>query len=438
MRLFILELPSMTVDIISRNGGKVTVKLEIDLSGSMLDVEDSIQKAANSVGALATKEKLEQYDTDGSPIKLGSEKLTARTRDNKVYQTPYGKVSVKRYVYQTSRGGAIYCPLEVSARILNTATPRFCKILSNKYARMSAGEASEDMEDNHGRTVARSFIQNTAELIGSIAIAKEEKWSYEIPAQKTRVKTVNISLDGANIHVRKDGYRESMAGAISLYDKQGERLHSIYVAAAPEYGKRIFYKKMEDEITKIKLLYPQAEYVGVADGAKDNWTFLKTHTDKQILDFYHASEYLGGACSGMFYKKKEMGKKDEWLDLQCHNLKHKTGSVARIINMMESHLKENAPPKSHKDKIKAAITYFKNNKHRMKYAEHVANNLPIGSGVTEAACKTIIKARLCGSGMQWKSMGVKIVLSLRPLIKTKGRWQQFWDKISQYGIPVLA
>ncbi len=74
----------------------------------------------------------------------------------------------------------------------------------------------------------------------------------------------------------------------------------------------------------------------------------------------------------------------------------------------------------------------------MKYAEHVANNLPIGSGVTEAACKTIIKARLCGSGMQWKSMGVKIVLSLRPLIKTKGRWQQFWDKISQYGIPVLA
>ncbi len=73
----------------------------------------------------------------------------------------------------------------------------------------------------------------------------------------------------------------------------------------------------------------------------------------------------------------------------------------------------------------------------MKYSEHVKNNLPIGSGVIEAACKTVIKARLCGSGMQWKSKGVKIVLSLRPLIKTKGRWKQFWDKISQYGVPVI-
>lgn len=428
----------MTVEVISRENEKVTIQLEIDLSGQMLDIEEAIQDAVNSVGRLATKEKLEQYDTDGSPIKVGSEKLTAKTKDNKVYQTPYGKVSVKRYVYQTSKGGEIYCPLEMSARILNTATPRFCKILSNKYARMSAGEASEDMRDNHGRAVARSFIQNTADLVGGIAIAKEEKWSYEIPKQSKRVTTISISLDGANIHIRQDGYREGMAGAISLYDKQGERLHSIYVAAGPEYGKRVFHKKMENEITRIKSLYPKAEYVGVADGAKDNWTFLEAHTDKQILDFYHASEYLGGACAGMFYKKKEIDQKDDWLEAQCHNLKHKIGAASRIINMMEAHLGENNPPKIHKDKIKAAITYFKNNKHRMKYGDHVKNNLPIGSGVTEAACKTIIKARLCGSGMQWKSMGVKIVLSLRPLVKTKERWQQFWDKISQYGVPAVA
>lgn len=428
----------MAVKIVSRENKKITIQLEIDLSGHMLDVEETIQQAANLVGNLATKEKLEQYDTDGSPIKMGSENLTVKNKDNKIYQTPYGKVSIKRYVYQTSKGGVIYCPLEVSARILNTATPRFCKILSNKYARMSAGEASEDMKDNHGRVVARSFIQNTADLVGSIAIAKEEKWSYEIPKQNKQVATVSLSLDGANIHIRKDGYREGMAGAISLYDKQGERLHSIYVASEPEYGKSGFYKKMETEISRIKELYKKAEYVGVADGAKDNWTFLDKHTDKQILDFYHATEYLGGACAGMFYKKKEITKKDDWLEEQCHNLKHKIGAATRIINIMQSYLEVNNPPKAHKEKIKAALTYFRNNKHRMKYADHVKNNLPIGSGVTEAACKTIIKARLCGSGMQWKREGVKIVLSLRPLIKTKERWQQFWDKISQYGVPTFS
>ena len=41
----------------------------------------------------------------------------------------------------------------------------------------------------------------------------------------------------------------------------------------------------------------------------------------------------------------------------------------------------------------------------------VENSLPIGSGVTEAACKTLVKQRLYGSGMRWKDAGIKVVLS---------------------------
>lgn len=37
----------------------------------------------------------------------------------------------------------------------------------------------------------------------------------------------------------------------------------------------------------------------------------------------------------------------------------------------------------------------------MHYARYRAQGLPIGSGVTEAACKTLVKQRLCGSGMKW-------------------------------------
>ena len=57
----------------------------------------------------------------------------------------------------------------------------------------------------------------------------------------------------------------------------------------------------------------------------------------------------------------------------------------------------------------------------MKYSEHVQDNLPIGSGVTEVACKTLVKQRLCGSGMRWKDTGIKVVLSLRALVQTPGR-----------------
>jgi hypothetical protein len=53
--------------------------------------------------------------------------------------------------------------------------------------------------------------------------------------------------------------------------------------------------------------------------------------------------------------------------------------------------------------------------------------------VTEAACKTVVKQRLCGSGMKWKQSGAAAVLRLRSLILTEGRWEQFWNKIDRFG-----
>ncbi len=69
----------------------------------------------------------------------------------------------------------------------------------------------------------------------------------------------------------------------------------------------------------------------------------------------------------------------------------------------------------------------------MDYPAFLAEGLPIGSGVTEAACKTLVKQRLCASGMRWKTKGAGIVLSLRALTQTAGRWTQFWQKIDQFG-----
>jgi hypothetical protein len=69
----------------------------------------------------------------------------------------------------------------------------------------------------------------------------------------------------------------------------------------------------------------------------------------------------------------------------------------------------------------------------MNYYALVAQALPIGSGVTEAACKMIVKQRLCQSGMKWNKKGASIILSLRTLERSN-RWEQFWGKISQYGV----
>ena len=71
---------------------------------------------------------------------------------------------------------------------------------------------------------------------------------------------------------------------------------------------------------------------------------------------------------------------------------------------------------------------MKNNQSLMRYYQSVSKNWPIGSGVTEAACKTLVKQRLCGSGMRWKHQSAAIILGIRALSQTKERWEQFWQR----------
>ena len=122
----------------------------------------------------------------------------------------------------------------------------------------------------------------------------------------------------------------------------------------------------------------------------------------------------------------------------CKQLKREPGAVDTLINEMEKLAQKNSLTKTVKENLQAALTYFKNHNQMMDYARHTEKNLPIGSGVTEAACKTLVKQRLCGSGMRWKDKGAKVILSLRALVQSKGRWQQFWDKIEQYGSHVYV
>jgi len=83
----------------------------------------------------------------------------------------------------------------------------------------------------------------------------------------------------------------------------------------------------------------------------------------------------------------------------------------------------------------SAITYFTNQYRKMNYAQQSKINMPIGSGVVEAACKELVKHRLVGSGMRWNNNGAAIVISIRSLILSRKRWEQFWAKIAQSGCP---
>ncbi len=423
----------MAAQLITKNGHEVTIQLTVDVSGTMLEAEARIQDACNAAGRLASAEALKRFDTDGSPIVMGAIKWTKRCAAPKVYQTPYGAVEIERNVYQTSQGGRIYCPLEAAARIVRHATPRFAQQLSHKYAQSNVNAVCLDLRENHGRQIAASYVQNVADWVGGIAEAKEEVWEYAAPALEAAVTTVAISLDGAMLPMQEAGWREAMVGSLSLYAPDGERLHTIYVGEAPEYGKETFKHRMEREIARLKARYPEALYLGIADGAASNWAFLEQHTERQLLDYFHAAEYLPHLAMAAYPGKTDQPKREQWLHEQQHRLKHEPGAVDALIAEAERLSRKTSLGKTVKDNLQAALTYFTNQRARMDYPRHVAECLPIGSGVVEAACKTLVKQRLCGAGMRWKHQGAKIVLSLRALVQSTGRWTQFWQKIDQFG-----
>lgn len=426
-------------EIISREGNEITITLKVKLFGSMIEMEQEIQNGVNSVGCTLTKEALESFDTNGSPLQIASLKLTSKGKEKKEYETPYGRVEVSRHVYQSSKGGKTFCPLDTSARIIIHSTPKFAKIISYKYSSLSAKDVAEDLSENHSRKCSRHYIQDTADYIGSVAIASEEQWEYEIPKIDEAINTISLSLDGTCILMREDGYREAMTGNVSLYNAEGDRVHTIYVGAAPEYGKQLFQERLQREIDRIKQKYPEANYVAIADGATSNWKFLEPNASHHILDFYHATEYLAGASYSF---QQTEAKRKQWLYEACHILKHEDLAAQKLLLSMQEQMTKNENnkkiSKATKEKIQTAITYFTNQQDKMDYKTYREKHFPIGSGVTEAACKTLIKQRLCKSAMQWKISGAKIVIAIRSLVQTTGRWNQFWNKINQTGINGLV
>src|SRR5262249_49518592 len=197
----------MPATIVSRSDTAFTIRIEIPYGPSMLEAEEVIQERLNEAGTLATGEVLQRFDTDGSPIQIADTKLTSMGRVLKEYQTPYGVAPVERHVYQSSRGGKTYCPLDRNARVVGSSTPKFARTVSHKYAEFGSSRVIEDLRENHGRTVARSFVQNVADAVAAVAMAKEQDWGYALPELEGSVATVAIGMDGTCLLMCEGGWR---------------------------------------------------------------------------------------------------------------------------------------------------------------------------------------------------------------------------------------
>jgi len=423
----------MPAKLIEQKDTKLTIQFTVELTGQMLKDEQSLQQSLNEAGQVAMMPMIKQFDTNGESIRVNGIKHTVKDYAPQTYETPYGSVQVERHTYQTSKGGRAYVPLENDARMVLNSTPRYAQIVSGKYARFGADSIREDLLECNGRDISRNYAKKLSDFVGAIALVRESEWEYDLPEFDQPVVSITLGLDGTCMLMQDDGWREAVCGSIAFYDKQGERLHTVYCAASPEYGKEKFKQKFSREIERVKEKFPDALYIGLADGAKDNWTFLWHYAKRLLVDFYHAREYIGKAADALF--GRDQTSKKIWEENFSHDLKHKQGAAGRLIKELEqqrAHI-DSRNFIERDEEIRQVITYYKNYKDKMSYAYHTANNLPIGSGVTEAACKTVVKQRMCISGSRWKDEGASCVLTLRAMKLTTGRWQQFWSYVMRHG-----
>jgi IS5 family transposase len=84
-----------------------------------------------------------------------------------------------------------------------------------------------------------------------------------------------------------------------------------------------------------------------------------------------------------------------------------------------------------REALSREVVFFRNNRDRMEYKQFREQGLPIGSGVIEAACKSVVKCRFCRSGMRWTRAGGQTILTLRTVLKSE-RWETFWTQYKKY------
>jgi hypothetical protein len=208
--------------------------------------------------------------------------------------------------------------------------------VSYKYASLGADSVVDDLRECNGRTLSNRYCKMLGDAVGTFAAAKEESWEYALPEFDQPVASASVGVDGTCMLLVEDGWRVAMTGTIALYDAQGERLHTIYLGAAPEYGKEEFHARFVRELERVKARFPEIPYLGLSDGATDNWSFLSPLTDHQLVDFYHASEYVGKAGMAMF-GVKHAKEREAWLADRLHRLKHNQGAATRLWKEMDEY-----------------------------------------------------------------------------------------------------
>ena len=369
------------------------------------------------------KKLLENYDWDYPVFQSNELTFQKASRNKKRYMTLAGEIELERTLYRTKRNGPTISPLELNTGIIegfwtpqsakqaihlvSLLTPVECENVFAEFGLMSPSKSSIDRLPKHLNKYWEE--QRTG-------LERQLFNQYEIPVDASLFA---ISLDGVMISTRytqilpgDSRWAEACCGTVSFYNSEGELLNTHYLARMPEQHKRTLKDQLSFYFDVIREKRPDLKVIKIADGARDNWTFLdgELPSGECVLDFYHASQHLNEAMQ-IIYGKNSLSSIVNYKKYRGILLEHEKG-IDKVIN----HLKYKKRQGIDHKKLQTEITYFTRHKLRCHYAQLIEQNKPIGSGVVESACKTVVQMRLKRSGQHWNNDGGQAILNFRAIL----------------------
>jgi hypothetical protein len=256
-----------------------------------------------------------------------------------------------------------------------------------------------------------------------------------------RKPVLAVGRDGITLcEYRTRVYEVATAATVTVFDRAGQRLHTCYLACPPELGQATLSRLLTDLLRAVLAQWegplPTLAYVADSgDRESDYFNEVLRHMThpvtghplawERVVDFYHAatrvwtmSEMLFGAGTPRYFA---------WARRMLRKLKRKRRGAKRVLHSAAALATRVKMGKTRAKEFRKAYNYLRRRTRWMRYLDYKAAHIPLGSGITEAACKTVFTQRLKLSGMRWTRDGARQILTLRTILLSR-TWEATYAK----------
>jgi hypothetical protein len=374
---------------------------------------------------------------------------------NRTIATLFGTITLWRYFYQSLDGvePSIF-PLEIRLGLqVGLATPAFTERVGLAAVTSTQNSVLQFLKRNHGvswsvatlRKVVAGLSEGMEPHRHDASVVQVLKWLEQAHASRGGRKPVlAVGRDGLMLPIRGEAcYREGATATVSVHDRKGRRLGTVYLGRMPEPGQETLSRQLtaliEDVLRQWNGPLPRLAYI--TDGGHHQTQYYRLvlrrmrdpHRHGQrlkwewVIDYYHACEYISKLSEVLFSDAKRA---QSWARKMRSWLKTKPRGIYRVLHSAAAIRRRRIVVGEKRKQYKNAYNYLRKRIRFLDYCEYRCNHLPIGSGVTEAACKTVFTQRLKQSGMTWSLEGGQWIVDLR-VIEMSGLWPQVYQAYLQ-------